>query len=93
MSNKWKDMYEDMDETTEHVYKPNHYSMWLMEPIEFIMRNEMEYWRGNLIKYAARAGHKKYDGMDLHDSEITDLNKIIRYCQMRINLLEDKDEL
>jgi hypothetical protein len=50
----------------------------------------MEFWRGNVIKYVSRAGSKLYDGQDKVQSEITDLKKAMRYCEMRINLLEGK---
>ena len=51
----------------------------------------MEFWRGNIIKYASRAGAKVYDGKDAVTSEITDLRKVMRYAEMRINMLEGKD--
>jgi hypothetical protein len=51
------------------------------------MENGFEFWRGNIIKYASRAGAKKYDGMDGIASEITDLKKVMRYAEMRIEQL------
>jgi len=77
----------------DKVYKPIHYSKWNIEPITYIMRNGMEFWRGNIIKYASRAGSKTYDGMDKIDSEITDLEKVRRYAEMRINQLRGETEL
>lgn len=73
--------------TVDIIKSPDHYAKWPIEPITFIMRNRMEFWRGNIIKYATRAGHKQYEGMDKTKSEITDLKKIIRYAEMRINYL------
>ena len=75
------------------VNEPEHYARWVIEPITYIMRNGFEFWRGNIIKYASRAGYKPYEGMDEVQSEITDLEKVIRYAQMRINQLEGKDKL
>ena len=75
------------------VVRPGHYSRWVIEPITFIMRNNLPFWKGNIIKYAARAGFKLYDGMDTVQSEITDLRKVRRYCDMRINELEGKEVL
>ncbi len=40
----------------DKVYRPAHYARWKIEPITFIMLNDMEYWRGAICKYAARAG-------------------------------------
>lgn len=75
------------------VVKPAHYAKWAIEPITFIMRNGFEFWRGNIVKYAARAGSKMYDDMDTTQSEITDLKKVIRYAEMRINQLEGETVL
>ena len=75
------------------VHEPDHYSRWPIEPITFIMRNGFEFWRGNIIKYASRAGYKKYDGKDTEQSEITDLQKVIRYAEMRINQINGETKL
>lgn len=75
------------------VHKPSHYARWKIEPITFIMTNDMEMWRGTIIKYACRAGYKSYDGMGPIESEITDLEKVRRYAEMRINQLNGKDVL
>lgn len=75
------------------IVKPSHYAKWVIEPITFIMRNGFEFWRGNIVKYASRAGSKIYDGMDEVESEITDLKKVIRYAEMRINQLKGEVEL
>jgi len=76
--------------TEDITEKPSHYAHWDIEPIVFIMNNGFEFWRGNIIKYASRAGAKKYDGLSQEQSEITDLRKAQRYCQMRINQIEGK---
>lgn len=73
------------------VVKPEHYQRCKVEPITMIMENDFEFWRGCIIKYAARAGYKIYDGKDAVQSEITDLSKAIRFAQMRINQLQGKD--
>lgn len=83
--------HEDVIEDV--VHQPNHYARWAIEPITFIMRNGMEFWRGNLIKYSTRAGYKQYDGKDMVESEITDLEKVKRYCDMRINQLRGETQL
>jgi hypothetical protein len=77
----------------DKVYRPNHYAKWKVEPITYIMENDMSFWRGNIIKYASRAGSKAYDGMDLVESEITDLEKVRRYAEMRINQLRGETVL
>ena len=77
----------------DKVEKPSHYTRYSIEPITFIMRNGIEFWRGNIIKYATRAGYKKYDDLSEVDSEITDLKKVIRYAEMRINQLNGETDL
>lgn len=79
--------------TSDVVVKPSHYTRWAIQPLTFIQRNKMEFWRGNIIKYTARAGSKLYDGMDEVQSEITDLRKAIRYAEVRINELNGEVEL
>ena len=75
------------------VAQPSHYTRWKIEPITFIMRNGFEFWRGSATKYIARAGFKIYDGKDAIESEITDLEKAKRFCDMRINQLRGETEL
>tara|TARA_R110000803_G_scaffold167437_2_gene230702 strand:+ start:399 stop:752 length:354 start_codon:yes stop_codon:yes gene_type:complete len=75
------------------VENPSHYAKWSIQPISFIMRNGFEYWRGNIVKYATRAGFKTYDDMSVSESEIVDLQKVIRYAEMRINQLKGRVEL
>jgi len=78
---------------TEIVNEPQHYARWVIEPITYIMKNGFEFWRGNIIKYASRAGFKLYEGKTQVESEIIDLQKVIRYSEMRINQLNGKDKL
>ncbi len=75
------------------VAEPKHYARWVIEPITYIMMNGFEFWRGNIVKYASRAGYKLYEGKTQMESEIIDLQKVIRYSEMRINQLEGKDKL
>ena len=75
---------------SDQIIQPAHYAQYAVEPIEFIMVNDMDFWRGNVIKYVSRAGSKMYDGQDEIQSEITDLCKAIRYCEMRINMLNEE---
>ena len=87
-----KELFDSLTDTTapaeDIISKPNHYARWVIEPITFIMRNGFEFWRGNIVKYTSRAGFKLYPNMNEVESEITDLRKVIRYAEMRINQLE-----
>lgn len=82
-----------MSDQEEIVINPPHYARYLIEPATFIMRNGFEFWRGNIVKYASRAGHKLYPGKDAVESEIIDLQKVIRYAEMRINQLQGETVL
>lgn len=75
------------------VEQPSHYAKYAIEPKNFILRNNMEFWRGNIIKYASRAGAKLYEGMDEYESEVVDLRKVIRYAEMRINQINGEYDL
>ena len=99
---QWKKMIEQEESfkgtvMAEHnediVNEPTHYARWPIEPIEYVMRNNFEFWRGNLVKYSSRAGYKLYPNMSQVESEITDLEKVIRYANMRINQLKGKEKL
>ncbi len=75
------------------VNEPAHYTQYEIEPIEFIMRNNLTFEIGNVVKYALRAGSKDYPGMTTEMSAITDLKKAIRYAEMKINLIRGEDKL
>ena len=79
------------EKTKDEVYRPDHYAQYTIEPIVFIMQNHLSFHVGNIVKYVMRAGHKIYENQTSIESEITDLKKAIRYCEMRLNLLEGKD--
>ena len=64
------------------VVRPSYYTQYAIEPIEFIIRNELNFPIGNIIKYLMRAGHKP------GNSEIQDLRKAARYLEMYISHLE-----
>ena len=73
------------DQQSDVVKNPKHYEQYEFEPVSFIMKNELSFWMGNVIKYVMRAGIK--DDKD----EVQDLKKAIRYIEMRINQLEGRE--
>ena len=102
INSEWKRLMKEHEDfkgsvMAEHasdiVNEPKHYARWAIEPITYIMRNGFEFWRGNIVKYASRAGYKMYEGKTQVESEIIDLKKVQRYCQMRINQLNGEDKL
>ena len=53
-----------------------------IQPIEFIVLNELNFIQGNIIKYATRAPHK--------GNFLKDLKKIKHYCDLWEELEGDK---
>jgi len=76
---------------TDTVESPAHYAVHAIEPIDFIMGNDLPFWKGNIVKYTMRAGYKVYDNQTPDESQITDLLKVIRYAEMQINYLEGRE--
>lgn len=58
-----------------------HYKTMAVQPIEFILANELGFCEGNIIKYTCR--YKQKGG-------IQDLKKVIHYAEMLIADLESK---
>ena len=52
---------------------PPYYARWDIEPISFIMRNQIPYAEGNVIKYVMR--HDMKGGVE-------DIDKAIRYLEL-----------
>jgi hypothetical protein len=51
-----------------HTISPNHYAKYKIEPISFIVENELDYCQGNIIKYIMR--YKDKNGLeDLYKAE------------------------
>lgn len=75
----------------DEIKEPTHYARWAIEPIDMIMQNGLEFWRGNILKYVMRAGYKQGSYKTSREAEIADLNKAARYIEMRINQLQGKD--
>ena len=75
-------------DATNIINNPDHYASQVIEPAEYILVNDMEFWRGSIIKYASRAGKKIYDGKTAEESERLDLLKAMRFCKMRLEPAE-----
>jgi hypothetical protein len=52
----------------DNIKDPKHYSRWKIEPVQFMMENEIPYVEGNVIKYIMRWRYK--GGLeDLHKAQ------------------------
>lgn len=54
-----------------------HYKDCKIQPIEYIHANGLDFFQGNIVKYATR--HKVKNG-------VADLRKVIHYCQLALEL-------
>lgn len=68
----------------ERVEHPNYYNVGYIEVIDAIESWQLNFSRGNAVKYIARAGHK--------DDEIEDLKKAAWYINREIKRLEALQE-
>src|SRR5574337_1743063 len=55
----------------------HHYKDCAIQPIEFIHANGLDFFQGNIVKYATR--HKAKNGAE-------DLRKVIHYAQLALEL-------
>lgn len=68
---------------------PDHYkSIDGYEVIDIIEYFELNFARGNSIKYILRAGRKEEEGYDILDKEIEDIGKAIWYLQREVARLK-----
>lgn len=58
----------------------SHYKDFPIQPYEFISKNDLTFFQGNVIKYVCRYKHK---------NGIEDLEKIKHYCDLEILKMKD----
>ena len=75
---------EYLEMADESVIIPSYYNKANMSVIDIIDEYELNFNKGNIIKYILRSGKKS------KDTEIQDLQKAMRYCQMEIERLSKK---
>ena len=61
----------------------NHYKDFHIQPYEFISKNNLSFFQGNVVKYVCRY---------LSKNKIEDLQKIIHYCELEILKLKDDNK-
>lgn len=75
---------------TEDKINPNHYKgnggLQVIDAIEIF---ELNFSRGNAVKYIARAGKKAEQGYDALTKEIEDLEKAKWYIEREIGRIKD----
>jgi len=58
----------------------SHYKGFYIQPYEFISKNNLSFFQGNVIKYVCRY---------LNKNGIEDIDKIIHYCELEKKKLKD----
>ena len=74
-----KKMFEEVFPQEKQV-GGNHYKYFRFQPYEFISKNNLSFFQGNVVKYVCR--YKDKNGIE-------DLEKIIHYCELEILKLKD----
>lgn len=69
-------------EQKEQVNHPSHYNIGKIEVADAIYDWKLDFFRGNVVKYVARAGHKD------PTKELEDLKKAKWYLEYSISMLE-----
>jgi len=75
-----KDMFDDTFPQNKQI-GGSHYKSFRIQPYEFISKNDLSFFQGNVIKYVCR--YKDKNG-------IQDLEKIKHYCDLEILKLRDE---
>ncbi len=60
----------------------SHYKDFPIQPYEFISKNDLSFFQGNVVKYVCRY---------LNKNGIQDIEKIIHYCELEIKKMKDID--
>ena len=72
------------------INHPQHYTLGKIEVIDFIEDKGLNFNLGNVVKYVARAGHKKSSGKSMYAKALEDLKKAQWYLNREISSREAK---
>lgn len=72
------------------INHPQHYTLGKIEVIDFIEDKGLNFNLGNVVKYVARAGHKKSSGKSVDAKALEDLKKAQWYLNREISSREVK---
>lgn len=68
--------------TTDTQVGGNHYQHFEIQPVEFIVKNKLNWMQGNAIKYTVRAAQK---------GGVEDIEKAIHYLEMWKEWFDDTE--
>ena len=75
------------------INHPQHYTLGKIEVIDFIEDKGLNFNLGNVVKYVARAGHKKSSGKSMDAKALGDLKKAQWYLNREIASREAKKDV
>ena len=75
------DMIRDSVKGSERQVGGEHYKDCTIQPIEYIMKNKLDFLEGNVVKYITR--HKS-------KGQEEDIRKVIHYCELILEHTYDK---
>ena len=78
-----KDIFEDAFPQDKQI-GGSHYKDFHIQPYEFISKNDLSFFQGNVVKYVCRY---------LHKNGIEDLEKIKHYCELEIKKMKDAKKI
>ena len=78
---------EFVDMSNNEIIEPSYYNKASMSVCDIIDEYELDFYKGNIIKYVLRSGKKSAD------TEIQDLEKAIKYCILEIERLKKKENV
>lgn len=73
------------------INHPQHYTLGRIEVIDFIEDKGLNFNLGNVVKYVARAGHKKSSGKSMDAKALEDLKKAQWYLSREIATRESME--
>ena len=77
-----KNIFEDAFPQDRQV-GGSHYKKFVIQPYEFISKNNLSFFQGNVVKYVCRY---------LFKNKVEDLEKIIHYCELEILKIKDDNK-
>jgi len=77
-----KDIFKDIFSQDVQI-GGSHYKSFHIQPYEFISKNNLSFFQGNVIKYVCRY---------LNKNGIEDLEKIKHYCELEIKKMKDMND-
>ena len=76
-----KSMFDDAFPRDKQIGGSHYKDNFVIQPYEFISKNDLSFFQGNVIKYVCRYLFK--------GTAIQDLDKIIHYCELEKKKLKD----